>query len=364
MFGPAWDARPRITADAATAPLRCACGGLSRRGLLGGAAAFGALAAGLGRSKAQTAAASSPRIDVHAHISPPFYVQEMMKTGVMSPPAINWTVGKHLEEMDKAGIDHSILSISTPGVFLGDVAQGRRLARELNDYSAKLHQEHPKLGMFATIPLPDTEGSLKEIAYGLDELKADGICLLTSYGDKWLGDPAFDPVFAELNRRKAVVYTHPTGNACCTDLNLKELGNQDIEFGTDTTRAIAHWVYTGSAKKFPDIKIIWSHAGGTMPFLIERFDFRDGLPPFKGQTVPLREQIKGFYYDTAQASNATAIGALRSLIPVSQILYGSDYPYRLMTQQAQGLADTKLFSPDELKAVYAGNAARLMPHYA
>ena len=168
-----------------------------------------------------------------------------------------------------------------------------------------------------------------------------------------------------MNRRKAVVYTHPTGNACCTDLNLKELGNQDIEFGTDTTRAIAHWVYTGSARKSSRTsRSSGAHAGGTMPFLIERFDFRDGQPPFKGKTVPLREQIKGFYFDTAQASNATALGALRSLVPVSQMLYGSDYPYRHMGQQAEAVADAGLFSPDELRAIYAGNAAKLMPRYA
>jgi predicted TIM-barrel fold metal-dependent hydrolase len=157
-------------------------------------------------------AAKSFRIDVHHHISPPAYIKETFK--LQQPPTLAWTPEKSLEDMDKAGVAVAITSITTPGVWLGDDAQGRHLARLCNDYAATLAADHPgRFGVFAALPLPDREGSLREIEYGLDVLKADGIALLTNYRDKWLGDPAFDPVMEELNRRKAIVYTHPEAPA-------------------------------------------------------------------------------------------------------------------------------------------------------
>src|SRR6202162_4897484 len=148
------------------------------------------------------------RIDVHHHIVSPGFVEELRS--LLQPPTLNWTPERSIEDMDKAGVATAITSVTTPGVWIGDHEQGRRLARESNDYAARLVADYPgRVGGFRAGPLPDIEASLREIEYGLDVLKADGISLFTSYRDKWLGDPAFDPVMEELNPRRGVVFVHP-----------------------------------------------------------------------------------------------------------------------------------------------------------
>lgn len=340
---------------------------IARRTFLGGA---GAAAAGLtfsaGRGVAPAfaqTASNSGIIDVHAHLTPPAYMQEFAPAD-MAPPSKVWSVAKHLEDMDKAGVATSLLSITSPGIWFNNVEKGRKLSRMVNEYGARLASEHPKkLGLFIALPLPDIEGSLEEIAYGLDVLKADGIGLFTNYGDKWLGDPAFWPVFEEINRRKAVVYTHPLSANCCTNL-IPEFPDSGIEFGTDTTRAIAKWVFAGSARKFTDMKIIWSHAGGTMPFLIERFDFNEKFPLQK-KAAPdgFRAEAAKFFYDTAQTANPVAMSALRRVIPMSQIVFGTDFPFRTAAEHVRGLEQSKVFTAEELRAVYRDNPLKLLPQF-
>ena len=176
---------------------------------------------------------------------------------------------------------------------------------KLEDYAAKIRNDHPgRFGMFVNLPLPDVDGSLAEIEYGMDQLKADGVCLFTSYGDKWLGDPAFDKVFAELNRRKCVVYVHPTTCTCCTNM-LPGFPDSAIEYGTDTTRAIARLVFSGTFARCPDIKMIWSHGGGTMPFLYDRFNNATKMPQYKDQFpggwTPVANKM---FYDVAQVPSS------------------------------------------------------------
>jgi predicted TIM-barrel fold metal-dependent hydrolase len=263
--------------------------------------------------------------------------------------------------MDRGGVERAITSVTSPGLWFGDPAVARPLARACNDYAAQLRADHPgRFGVFAVLPLPDIEGSLKELEYGLDVLKADGICLFTSYGDKWLGDPAFDAVFAELNRRKTLVYTHPVAANCCRNL-VPGINDATIEFGTDTTRAIARFVFSGSAARFPDVRLIFSHAGGTMPFLIERFDRWSQTPPYP-QSVPagFRAHARNFYYDTAQASNHTALTALKALIPTSHILFGTDYPFRTALEHVNGLAQSGVFTPREIRGIEREHALALL----
>ena len=162
----------------------------------------------------------------------------------------------------------------------------------------------------------DIDGSLREIEYALDALHADGINLMTNIGDKWLGDPYYDPVFEELHRRKAVVYTHPIAPTCLHDV-LPGVNDSIVEFGSDTTRAIARLLFSGAAARFHDIRFIFSHAGGTMPFLVERFERAPGryAPKVAGGTIA---HLKRFYYDTAQAAHPWALMGLTRLVAISQ----------------------------------------------
>jgi 6-methylsalicylate decarboxylase len=337
----------------------------SRRSFLASgvaAAAAGTLGTlgAIARAPAQAAPDLKSRriIDVHHHITPPSYLAETQAR--QNPPTIGWSVAKSIEDMDKAGVATSITSITTPGVWFGDAAQARKLARECNDYAARLAQDHPgRFGVFASLPLPDTDASLREIEYVFDTLKADGICLLTSFGDKWLGDPAFDPVMDELNRRKAVVYTHPTTANCCRNL-VPDIGPPMIEFGTDTTRAIASVLFRGTAKRCPDITFIFSHAGGTMPFLIERF-MRVVTPKMLENTNGgVEVGLKRFYYDVAQASHRIPLGALVQLVSTARIVFGTDFPFRTAADHEQGLIDFG-FNEAELRAINRENALQFLP---
>jgi predicted TIM-barrel fold metal-dependent hydrolase len=215
--------------------------------------------------------------------------------------------------------------------------------------------------MFAAMPMPHVEGTLQEIAYALDTLKADGIGLLTSYGDKWLGDPAFTPVLEELNRRRAVVYTHPTTANCCGNL-IPDVPESIIEWGTDTTRTIASLVFSGSAARFRDVQLIFSHGGGTLPFLTERFLRLPLINKNLATRVPngVEHELKRFYYDTAQAAHPYALASLTKLIPVSQIVFGTDFPYRTAAEHVKGLTDYG-FSASDLQAIDRDNAVRLLP---
>jgi predicted TIM-barrel fold metal-dependent hydrolase len=184
--------------------------------------------------------------------------------------------------------------------------------------------------------------------------------MLTSYGDKWFGDPDFAPIFAELNRRKAVIYTHPTSANCCRNA-LPGIPDTAIEYGTDTSRAIVHTVFSGSSVKYSDLRFVFSHAGGTMPFLNERLINLAKTPQYATQLPRgFLAEAGRFYYDTAQASNAAAMGALRKVVPVSQIVFGTDYPYRTSAEHVKQLKECGVFNARELRAIHLDNPMRML----
>jgi predicted TIM-barrel fold metal-dependent hydrolase len=325
---------------------------------------LGLAAATLGRAPlaAAPAPATNQRIDVHHHFIPKFHVDSMMASGRRAGPAPPaWSPAASLEEMDKSGIATAVLSIAQPGVWYGDnVEEARKLARELNDYGAKLVADHKgRFGLFAVIAPPDAQGSLKEIEYALDTLKADGIGLLTSYQDKYLGHPSFAPVYEELNRRKALVYVHPTTPDCCRGL-VPGIPPGSIEYATDSTRTIAHLVFSGTAKRFPDIRWIFSHSGGTLPFLTGRFiRLAQERKPAHLPDGPLPE-FKKFYYELAQGNTPGQIAALLKMVSVSQVMYGTDYPFRDGAEVNAGIADWG-FSAADRRAIERDNALKLLP---
>ena len=345
----------------------------SRRQFLVSAAALGAgaiLPSAATYAQTMTGAGGPGLIDVHHHILPPAYLAEAREQvlaqvqNILPPAVANWTPQKSLEEMDRLGISTSIVSISSPGIWFGNQQAGRSLARKCNEYAAELGRNHPgRFGSFASIPLPDAEGSLKEIAYALDVLKADGICLLSSYGDKWLGDPAYAAVLDELNRRRAIVYVHPTAPNCCRDL-MSYIPQPLTEFPHDTTRTITSLLYTGSFGRLTDIRFIFSHAGGTMPMLAGRIA-QLGKRKDLAAKVPngVEYELKRLYYEIANSANQSAMSALMNLVPTSQIMFGSDNPFVPLATTAEGFAHLGL-SPAEVQAIGRDNALRLMPRFA
>jgi predicted TIM-barrel fold metal-dependent hydrolase len=343
--------------------------GIPRRRFLAGLGALGAASLIPGcatDTAAPVLVGGKPhRIDIHHHLIPPRFVAELTKHVKGENTPRGWSPAKSIEDMDKNGIATSIASLMQPQLTFGDAAFGRRLARESNDYGAGLVRDFPgRFGLFATLPMLDVEGSLKEIAYALDVLKADGIGLMTSYRGKYLGDPVFWPVWEELNRRKAVVYNHPLSVDCCRNPIPQFIQNSAIEYATDTTRMIASLLFSGAAARFPDIRWIHSHGGGTMPFLYARFTRQEAATKDREKLLPsgVAHEIRKFHYDTAQANHAGALAALLKLAPVSQVMFGTDYPYRPCAETVAGLAAYG-FTVAELAAIERTNALRLLPRW-
>jgi len=303
------------------------------------------------------------RIDVHHHLFPPFYLkamEEQMRAGGFNPRA--WTPSTSIDMMDKHGIATAFVSPVQRLVMdsMSDRSEkGRTLARQNNEYGAQMVKDYPgRFGNFAALPLPDTDGSLKEIAYALDVLKADGIALWTSYMDKWLGDPSFAPVYEELNRRNAVVFVHPARASCCRTLPGQ---SGIIEYDIDTARAIDSLLWDGTLAKNPNIRFIFSHSGGAFPVLAARII--DDFPKNRAANAPhgVDFEFKKLFFDTAHAGRAPALDALKDIVPVSQIMYGSDAPIRNYELTDEWLVQYAGFSEDDWKAINRGNAERLFP---
>ena len=301
-------------------------------------------------------------IDVHHHIAPPAYL-EQGGAGVGSHLK-TWSIAKSIADMDEAGVATSIVSITQLAKHISGDAQRRDLARSCNDYAAKLVADHPgRFGMFTALPLPDIDGTLREIEYGMDVLKADGVGMYTCYHDKWMGDPAFDPVFAELNRRKAIIYVHPSVPDCCLNL-MPGVADATIEFGTDTTRAITRMIFSGTTRRFPDIRVIWSHAGGTMPYLIERFVRMAEMAQYKALLPDgFLPEAQRFFYDIAQTANHTTLTCAREVVPDSHFVFGTDFPYRSSLDHVTGLKAAGVFNEAEIEAIGRSNFAAIAPKY-
>jgi predicted TIM-barrel fold metal-dependent hydrolase len=299
------------------------------------------------------------RIDVHHHMLPPFYMDLRRKVaGIGEMPT--WSPAKSLDDMEQNRVTTAMLSLAVAGVTFDVGEAGRSLARKSNDYGAQLVADHPtRFGLLAALPLPDPQGSLLEIEYALDTLHADGIALLSSYGDKWLGDSAYTPVLEELDRRKAVVFVHPTAPRCCANL-VPQAPPTAMEFLFDTTRTINSLLVNGAFSRFPNVRFVFSHGGGTMPVLARRIArlFPKELAP----QVPngVLYELKRQYYDTADTSNPSSLSALVNLIPSSQIVFGSDFPFLSAQATASDLMHSGL-PGKTVEAIDRDNAVRLFP---
>lgn len=345
-------------------------GRVSRREIVAGLAALSA-GAGLpaGRLSAQPEPARARLIDVHHHYYPPEIIagwdgyMTRHNEGRLMPSVARWTPQTSLAEMDKNGVAVSVLSLaSIPGVWFGlDAAGMRKLARTCNDYAAKMEQDHPgRYARFACLPMPDVDGSLKELEYALDTLKADGINLPTSFGDRWPGDPLYRPVFEELNRRKAVVFLHPYSPFCCAGLKDATAGGV-LENPYDTGRAITSLLFSGTLASLRDIQWLFCHGGGVMPMLAERVTYFAGSRKDLKEIAPdgVLAELQRLHYDCANAAWPIALASLLKMVPPSQVLFGTDFPYVPTDRQSKALLDSGL-SRRTIAAIQSENAARLI----
>ncbi len=307
------------------------------------------------------ASLAARRIDFHHHVPAPPHIKGARQ---VSYATITSTAEDSLAEMEKAGITTALITVPTSTALNLGKDDTASVTRECNDYLAQLKRDHPAhFGMLAAIPLPYIKESLREIEYAYDALDVEGICLATSYGNKWLGHPDFAPVLEMLHERRAVVHVHPLAPLCCLD-TLPDIDPSLIEFCTDTARTIASLIFTGSSQQYRDISFIFSHGGGTMPSLIERYN---NLPikdkryaAFTPQGVVA--ELRRFYYDTAIITHPAPLSALTNLVPLSQIVFGTDMPYRRGATCVAGL--TNYFDAAGMKAIDSENALRLLPRLA
>jgi 6-methylsalicylate decarboxylase len=312
------------------------------------------------------------RIDVHQHFIPEFYKAALSKVGVHDSggnPWPKWTLEKSLEVLDQHDCS-AVLSISSPGTFFGDPGFAGFLCRKLNDYAAKLIADHPKrFGAMAVVPLPDVPHAVKELEYALDTLKLDGVNLLTHVGNAYLGQPQFHEFYAELDRRNAVVFVHP---ARPTMDGLPEYAFPDgqVELTTDTARAIANLLFHGVPERFPNIRWIMPHAGGTMPMNIYRLRNMRRLPHVAERLPkPMEAYLAGFWYDIAQAVLPPTLRIIQEIAGTGRLLFGTDYPYSargeaVISDAIDGVGAFNGFDAAQRRSVERENAQKLFPRFA
>jgi predicted TIM-barrel fold metal-dependent hydrolase len=306
------------------------------------------------------------RIDVHFHAIPPFYRDAAIAAGRVPARGTypDFSPELALALMDERGIGVALTSVSQPGVHFGDDREARRLARRCNEYAAELNARWPKrFGAFATLTLPDVEGSLTEIGHALDTLKFDGVCLFASNDGRYLGDPLFDPVLEELDRRGAVAFVHPAMHPSAAGTGLPWPLFM-MEYPFDTTRAAVNLIFSGALERYPRIRFILSHAGGVAPYIAWRASVSPMIDPRMPQLS--REQVfagfRRFWYDTALAPAAATMGCLREIADPSRVVFGSDWPFaNAAILRAADEDSAKALTAAERRAIDRANAEALFP---
>jgi 6-methylsalicylate decarboxylase len=311
------------------------------------------------------------KIDVHLHLIPPFYRNAVYEAG--SGPAIGrypeWTPPLALDLMDKHGIELAIASIAQPGVQFLTADKANALARKCNDYSAEVIEQWPtRFGCFGLVPMHDIDAAIAEAAHCLNTLHFEGVCLFASYGETFLGAQSFDPLMAYLNERKAVVYVHPSLHPSSKNLTLPWPGFM-IEYVFDTTRAAVNLLFSGALDRFPDIRIILAHAGGTLPFIAWRLSVAPMIDARLQQRS--RDEIfadcKKFWYDNALASGPQTYAVLSQIALREHILFGSDWPFAndgVVAEEIRDFNGPDFAGPYIREMISYRNALQLFPQRA
>lgn len=308
-------------------------------------------------------------IDVHAHFVPDFYRDAATGAGYGNPDGMagfpHWSVDEALAMMDRGGITVAVASVSSPGVHFGDDAAARRLARGVNEFSASVRDRHPdRFAFLASLPLPDIEGALAEIAYAYDELHADGVTLKTNARGLYLGDPAMEPVLDALDQRHALVVLHPTSPPGGEAVS-RGWGRPMIEFPFDTTRAVADLLLRGGIARHPGIRMVVPHGGGALAALADRVDeFARMVVGADGPDVA--GQLRNLYYDLAGFPVPRQLPSLLAMTDPSHLLYGTDWPWTPEVVVTAGTAEIKatpLLDQGQVTAMMTTNGLPLLDRF-
>ena len=311
------------------------------------------------------------KIDVHFHLIPQFFREAVQEAGLMLATASYppWSPGLAFELMDRHGIAVAITSTAWPGAGFLPAEKAKAFARRCNDYAADLIAQYPKrLGCFGLLPMHDMEAAIAEARYCLESLHFEGVGMFASYGERFLGDAFFDPLMNYLNDCKAVVHLHPSLHPSSKTLNLRWPGWL-VEYVFDTTRAAVNFVFSGARKRFPEIRIILAHAGGTLPYLALRLELAP-LIEASLQSIS-RDQIltglRSFWYDNALASGAQTMGALSRVTAREHIIFGSDWPFcddRVVAEEIARLEAPNFLGKEDVGGIKFNNALALFPNRA
>ncbi|MTD52629.1 amidohydrolase family protein [Amycolatopsis pithecellobii] len=307
----------------------------------------------------------SARIDVHQHVVPPQWAQALAERNLDSGgwPIPDWSAESAIAMMDRQHIATGVLSVTAPGVHLGDDREARALARSVNEFNAERVKDRPdRFGSFASVPLPDVDGATAEAVYALDELHADGIVLVSNANGQYLGDAALDPLWTELQRRHAVVFIHPAQPPMPL---LPGTPAPWVDFVFDTTRSALNMVSAGVMDRYPDLKVILAHAGGFLPYAAYRFAGLTLTTNDQNRTPDdVLRQLKWFYFDTALSASPSALPALLAFAEPGHVLYGSDWPFapEPVGSYYNGFLESyQDFAPGQPEAIDRGNAEILFP---
>ena len=326
---------------------------------------------------------SGRKLDLHTHFYPPIYFDRIRElpsefSFAASPsgqtiityrgarffgvtPAMT-DVSLRLEDMDRVGIDVEVVSLSTPNVFFADAQHQPEIARMVNDAYAELIALHPtRFKGFASIPMDDPDAALQELHRAINELKLNGVILLSNIGGKPLTSPEYRPFFAEANRMKLCILLHPMLPANAEPFREYVLG-PIIGFMFDTTLAVARMCFDGLLREFPDIRWIVAHLGGAVPYLMERMDngWRD-FPECRAKIDELPSAyLKRLYYDTVNF-NPHMLMLVRDMIGSDRMVLGSDYPHLLGSiDRAVSSIQSLEISDEEKRRIFEGTALSIL----
>ncbi|MGH3914862.1 MAG: amidohydrolase family protein [Pseudonocardiaceae bacterium] len=315
-------------------------------------------------------------IDVHHHSYHPQLVTLLRECGVtqMAPgvPLPTWRPADSFRVMDRNGLSAAVLSVLLPDLALQD-RRAAELVRRSNEWSAELVQEHAgRLGAFAVLPLPDIDTALAEITYAFDVLDMDGVVMSASLADgRLLGDPGLNPVFEELNRRRAVVFIHPNPSYHCSCTGNPDLGFAVppplVDFVMDTTRAVADLLFRGTLRRYHELRFILAHAGGAIPYLASRLELAATWVLAGNRHADrkiVRAELSRLYFETAQAAGPGTLACLWEVAGKGHILFGTDFPFMkdaVVAATRRGVEEYRGASIAAIASIGRDNALELFP---